>query len=650
MDEWIVAGRYRVESLIGIGGTAHVYKAVRVDTGETVAIKMLRPELSQDASFIRQFRKEAQIAIRYHHRNIVETLEVGDEDGGLYIVMEYIQGNTLKDIIKTQGPLSHAVAVDYAVQIAEALAYAHSHQLVHRDIKPQNMLIDGRGVLKVSDFGIARVASVSTMTMTGKNVMGSVHYLSPEQAQGGYVDTRSDLYSLGVVLYEMVTGRVPFDGDTAVSVAIKHIQDRVIPPRRIRENIPPSLEKVILKAMQKRPAQRYQYAAEMINDLVRTLEEPDGDFVKLASGAARMPSVSAAVNEGEQKPLVYLGTGKKQGKLRRKLPRRVIWRRVLIVFLLLCFAALGVLGVRWLQLRSQAAYQASLITEPLPRFIQMEETEAVTLLRDMGLEALIQTAYSDEYPAGTVISQLPEPDVRMQQGETVTLTVSLGEELLPIPNVEGLSLDEARTEIEAAGFQVGAVTVQSSDAPRDTVLAQSPLPAEEAVLKRGSLIDLWIARDAEGGSQATMPPVVGMGEQAALDYLESLGLTATIAGEEPSEIYAMGLVARQSPEVDSPIDADTEITLWISSGILQQWTYEYAARLEVEENDTQVVIWFDENGPDAAKIYDETLGQGRYGPIQLTAVGTQGGNKTITIYYNGVLHSSETLSPKEEES
>ena len=276
----ILGGRYELLEKTGGGGMAVVYKAKCHLLNRYVAVKILRPDLVENEEFVERFKRESQSAASLSHPNIVNMYDVGQENDIHYIVMEYVDGMTLKDYIRRKGRLSSEEAVRIACQICAGLHHAHENNIVHRDIKPQNILINKEGIAKVADFGIARAVTSSTVTMAGANVIGSVHYFSPEQARGGYVDKKSDIYSLGIVLYEMVTGVVPFEGDSAISVALKHIQEKVIPPVEINPNIPRSIQIIIERAIEKELKNRYDNAAEMLDDLNRALEEPDGAYVR----------------------------------------------------------------------------------------------------------------------------------------------------------------------------------------------------------------------------------------------------------------------------------------------------------------------------------------------------------------------------------
>ena len=291
-----ISDRYEIIDKVGSGGMADVYKAKCHRLNRYVAIKILKPEFSSDMNFVEKFRAEAQSVAGLSHPNIVSVYDVGDDDGLHYIVMELVEGITLKRFIERRGKLDIKEAVGIAIQIAQGMEAAHSHHIIHRDIKPQNIIISREGKVKVADFGIAKAATSNTIS---QNAIGSVHYLSPEQARGGYSDERSDIYSLGVTLYEMLTGQVPFAGDNSVSVALLHIQSEATPVQVLNPGVPTSVDRIVLKCMQKKPERRYQSAAELIRDLKKSLLNPDGDYVNISSNAAVTNSPTRPMTKDE---------------------------------------------------------------------------------------------------------------------------------------------------------------------------------------------------------------------------------------------------------------------------------------------------------------------------------------------------------------
>lgn len=585
MADWILKGRYLMGDVIGSGGMAMVYKASRLDTGETVAIKMLRPEYMEDASYVRQFRKEAQICIEHHHRNIVDTLEIGEDEGRLFIVMEYVAGQTLKDYIQKHHVLSHEQVVDIGVEICDALYYAHCHQLVHRDIKPQNIMLTTNHTAKVTDFGIARSAALSTITMGGDKVMGSVHYFSPEQARGGYTDRKTDLYSLGIVLYEMATGQLPFQGDTAVAVAIKQLQEKPVPPSQLNPTICRSLEDIILKAIEKDPQCRYDSAREMANDLMKSLRNPDGDFVKKIpppqheeGETVRMPKVrSGPIGNRARTPERI---SHESGSVPRVKPRQ---RRgmspgsiVLISFLVLLLVVLAV-GAAYLLGRMQDEQAAVRV---VPDVIGKTSNEAQLIFDREQLIVVTQEEYSDQQPAGRVIRCEPGVGTSVNTSTTITMFVSKGTEKLTVPDLEGMSLEDATERLRQEGLEIGDVRQSSTaDKPDNEVVQQDPVDGTQ--VDKGSKVDVWIAKNTQSQSQTQpeqriMDNYIGQKEQDVLIALEGRGLVIDqITRMESNE--PVGTIIQQDPVEGTPIAEGDRVKLWISKGLSDSTTAAPAA-------------------------------------------------------------------------
>ena len=557
---------------------AMVYKASRLDTGETVAIKMLRPEYMEDASYVRQFRKEAQICIEHHHRNIVDTLEIGEEEGRLFIVMEYVAGQTLKDYIQKHHVLSHEQVVDIGVEICDALYYAHCHQLVHRDIKPQNIMLTTNHTAKVADFGIARSAALSTITMGGDKVMGSVHYFSPEQARGGYTDRKTDLYSLGIVLYEMATGQLPFQGDTAVAVAIKQLQEKPVPPSQINPRICKSLEDIILKAIEKDPQCRYDSAREMANDLMKSLRNPDGDFVKKIPPPQRMPKVrSGPIGNRERTPE---RASHESNTAPRVKPRQ---RRgmspgsiVLISFLVLLLVVLAV-GAAYLLGRMQDEQAAVRV---VPDVIGKTSNEAQLIFDREQLIVVSQEEYSDQQPAGRVIRCEPGVGTSVNTSTTITMFVSKGTQKLTVPDLEGMSLEDATERLRQEGLEIGDVRQSSApDKPDNQVVQQDPVDGTQ--VDKGSKVDVWISKNPQSPTttqpeRLAMDNYIGQKEQDVLIALEARGLIAgQITRMESNE--PVGTIIQQDPVEGTPVAEGDQVKLRISKGLSDSTTTAPAA-------------------------------------------------------------------------
>ena len=496
--------RYELVEFIGKGGMALVYRAIDQRTGHSVAVKILRPEFNQDTEFCSRFEREAMTASKMSHHNIVNLLDVGQDGDIRYLVMEYVRGRTLKEVIRQKGALPPTVAAQIGIRILSALQHAHTNGIIHRDIKPQNILVHSDGHIKVGDFGIARVAGSNTIS-SEDSVMGSVHYFSPEQARGESVTFASDLYSVGVVLYEMLTGQPPFDGETPVAVALQHINGKARPMSELNPEIPPAMERVVEKAMEKRPEKRYQSALEMAQDLQRALQEPDGTWL------GRLPDkpipALAQPATARQKPVK---------------PSRSVWTWVGIIAL----AAGVVFGIA---LGAVRIYDQIVNTTEAPYCLDETEADALRLIARAGLKYEISRASDALKPAGTVVLQSPEYGTAMRKKETVFLTISTGPEEQPVPRIVGMGVEEARKELETNGFTLLALPERElSTSVWDTVLSQSP--EENTMLPSGSVVQVTLS-----GGSVTLPNLVGMTRQEAMLIIQQLQLSLTEIKEIPVE-------------------------------------------------------------------------------------------------------------------
>jgi len=484
MASRILAGRYDLKEKIGEGGMSVVFRAQDIVLSRYVAVKILRPEYTKDEQFIESFRRESQLAASIVDPNIVNVYDVGREGNIYYIVMELVEGKTLSEIIKDQGALDPKRAVSIARQIAMALATAHKHNLIHRDVKPHNVLISKDDVAKIADFGIAKEVTNDTIVGEQKEaVMGSIHYFSPEQARGTGVDERSDIYSLGIVLYEMVTGQVPFDGETAVEVAVKHISEAMTPPSRLNPNIPQDVEDIIMKATAKIPEDRYSSADEMITDL---------SFVKYSKGSDYLQDLEDRKNSGEEIGVdvdeekiketndkfakFNIDSAEKKKKL-KEIKRQYRIPKILAV----------VLGIIVAFLLSAVVYK--LFFDPakkvskeikLPKFVDMTLEEATNLAMDNNITIEVELEInSSEYAAGIIMSQSPSADAAVKTGSIVKVTVSKGANDGTIPNVIGKAQTSKRPNaqklIESYGYVLGKISYEhSSSIPEGYVISQNP--------------------------------------------------------------------------------------------------------------------------------------------------------------------------------
>ena len=501
----VLDNRYQLTKFIGQGGMALVYKALDQRTHHAVAIKILKPEYNHDEEFLRRFDREAQAASKVSHHNIVNLLDVGVQGQYRYLVLEYVEGRTLKDIIDEKGALPQVTAVQIAIRILSALQHMHRNGIIHRDIKPQNILIHADGHVKVSDFGIARLAGSGTISKTDM-VMGSVHYFSPEQAQGQEVTEASDIYSAGVVLYEMLTGSVPFDGDTPVAIAMQHIK---IPPRAVNilnPEVSPAINAVVQKALAKKPADRYQQAEDMARDLQKALTAP---VQKTPEGVID----PGPEDNGQHK--------------RPDHPRDPFdWSQTVRV-LIMAAAALVVTGL--IALLALHMYRSITNSATAPYVIDETEENAINLIYRAGLTAEVSRASDASRPAGTVIQQAPEYNTTMRRGGKVLITVSTGPQEQAVPSLYGMSVSKASSELEKYGFTLMALSRRAvSEKPWDTVLSQSPEAGTP--LQAGSIVQVTVS-----GGSVTIPNLVGMNRTEALQRAESLGLRITEVREVPVE-------------------------------------------------------------------------------------------------------------------
>ena len=552
----LIGKRYEILEKIGNGGMATVYKAQDTVLKRYVAVKVLREEFTTDEEFIRRFNTEAQSAASLAHPNIVSIYDVGTEDNIYYIVMELIQGKTLKEIIDEDGVLPWKWSLDIAIQIASALEVAHKNNIVHRDIKPHNIIITEDGVAKVTDFGIAKAVSNSTITAFGTTI-GSVHYFSPEHARGGYTDAKSDLYSLGVVMYEMLTGRVPFDADTPVSIALKHMQEKPIEPIKLNPAIPYSVNKIIMKAMEKDLNLRYQSATEMLKDLNMALKDPDGDFVKTASNdmayTQRIDTISEEAinnrsNQNEEKE------EKKKGKIGQFFQKHKALKIILIILLIIAIPVAGFFG-------TQAILNAGRADDvALPNFVEMTREEAENAATAAGLQLEVSEEYSSDVEEGKVISQDPAymDGYTVKENSTVKIAVSLGENIKTVPDVVGKTRDEATKAIEDEELKAEVVEEASSKVEAGYVIRQDP--EEDKELNAGETVKIYVST---GTKQITMEHVVGQAEDTAKKTLTDLGFEVNVVYEEDTS-KDNGVVLRQSLDAGRTVDEGTEVTLTVN--------------------------------------------------------------------------------------
>ncbi len=517
----IIDGRYRVLRRLGSGGMAEVWCAEDEQLGRGVALKLLARRFAEDAEFRERFRREAQAAAGLQHPNIVGIFDRGNWDGTAYIAMELVDGRTLKELIRDSfptHPLPPGRAVDLVIQILRALRYAHKRGIVHRDIKPQNVILDEEGQAKVADFGIARAAG-SDMTETGA-VVGTVQYISPEQAQGQPVSSRSDLYSAGIVLYELLTGRVPFDGEALVSVALKQVSEPPTPPSQLQPGIPPALEAVVMRALEKDPARRFQTADEFIAALEASRRAPARQVVLEPT-----PGEPWSAVEEEREPSRW-------------------WAWLLVLLLL---AAMGA-GAYFLLASNRV---------DVPSVVGKTSSAAAERLHRDGLELAIRNAVSDKVERDHVIAQDPDAGARVREGSVVTLTISVGRGTAPVPHVEGLPRAEAERAVRDAGFNPKVRQEFSDSVPAGQVIRSSP--AEGTEREKGSTVTLTVSR---GRETVAVPKLTGLDRDAAEQAVRDAGLQPNVTEKESAK--KPGTVLEQDPGPGATVDKGATVNITVA--------------------------------------------------------------------------------------
>ncbi len=560
MSVRLLAGRYELIEKIGDGGMAVVYKARCRLLNRFVAVKILKPEFTKDLKIIEGFRRESQAAASLAHPNIVNVFDVGREGNIHYIVMELIEGRVLSDVIAEDGPMDYRQALEIGRQMASALSLAHKNHIIHRDVKPHNILITPEGVAKITDFGIAKAMDATDMEASATAVMGSVHYFSPEQARGGYVDERSDLYSLGIVLYEMITGKVPFDGDDAVSVALMHINEELPPPSQLVTGLPAAVENIIVKATSKYSINRYASAEEMLEAI------KDADIVANIVGAPENPgqqspkeenaSSGEKTEEGKDQGMKKGKAGENEqrnGKARKGIRINRVKILAALAALILAIPASGLLMSGASLLKGSGEVQV-----PDVRKMSMEEARAE--LEKVGLTLQEGDRVIDyDLEEGLIVSQDPLPDTTVKKGWPVTVSISKGAGVDTVPNLVGKPFQDAVYLLQRYGYVQGAVTAEASEMPKDVVIRQSPESGTTA--KSGKAIDMVVS----SGPRLTVPPLVGMTLEQARAALAEAGLEVGEIGYDMSQVYAEGIVIWQQ-ELDSSIKPGARVNLKLSTG------------------------------------------------------------------------------------
>lgn len=571
MSSRILAGRYELLEKIGDGGMAVVYKARCRLLNRFVAIKILKPEFTKDMKFIENFRRESQSAASLTHPNIVNVYDVGKEGNIHYIVMELIEGQVLSDIIKNEGPMEFTKAIDIVKQIALALSFAHKNHIIHRDVKPHNILITQEGTAKITDFGIAKAVNSGTIVGNTGTIMGSVHYFSPEQARGGYVDEKSDIYSLGIVLYELVTGRVPFDAENPVAVALMHMNNEMVPPSQYVPLIPSALEDVIMKATNKYQVNRFKSASDMYEALcIINMEKTRAlSGFEYHSGAGMDATIEMKAVNGTMAGAAYAdskeeitGDMRKKDMKEKKSKKKVKINKVKVAAIIL--ALICAIPVSQLILSAIDNFTSDKEVT-VPDLVGMTVEEATDALNELNLEIKIGDQISStEYEEGQILSQEPKAEMTVKEGFPVTVDVSKGKAREgTIPNVVNKTAQDAKFVLESYGYEQGGVSTENSDMPKDVVIRQTPDAGTEA--EPGTKVSLVVSL-GRAVEQVPMPNVMGLDIDTAKAELEKAGLSIGAVGQEMSTAYPINTVMWQQYEPGTMVDKDSGVNLKLSTG------------------------------------------------------------------------------------
>lgn len=557
MSSRLLSGRYELLEKIGDGGMAVVYKGKDRLLNRFIAIKILRPEFTKDASFVENFKRESQAAAGLSHPNIVSVYDVGKEGNINYIVMELVEGKNLSTIIAEEAPLDYRRVIDLTKQVASALRIAHKNKIIHRDVKPHNIMVTSDGVAKLADFGIAKAVNDATLS-TNSKVIGSVHYFSPEQARGNYVDERSDIYSLGIVMYEMLTGRVPFDGDNPVSIALKHINEEIVPPHEYVDGIPPALERAVLKATNKFQTNRFNSADELIEELdnIEFVTKVVGNsiFAEASNEVARKRSDLEDPSEDEELLSNRKGKkakkNKKQGNSSRK-------KKIIRIALALAAILLIALGVAFATGKFSGKAK-------VPDLSDMTYKEAKKAADDAGFKIEKGKAvYSSEISEGHVVEQNPAGGEEAKKGSTIKVNLSKGSKDGTVPNLVGQNYKKVEKDLKKAGYKLGIVKSETSTKPEGTILSQDPAAGSNA--DKGTKINITIS-DGKGKDKGTVPSVTGKSLEEAKTAIRNAGFSVGNITYDESNVYGNGYVMWQQYAANTSLEKGQTIDIEVSKG------------------------------------------------------------------------------------
>ena len=596
-DGIYLSGRYQVLSKIGAGGMADVYKAKDCMLNRYVAVKVLKKEYREDENFVKKFRSEAQAAAGLLNPNIVNVYDVGEDRGLYYMVMELVEGITLKEYVQKKGKLSSKEAISIAIQMCTGIEAAHNHHIIHRDIKPQNIIISKEGKVKVTDFGIAKATTSQTVSTSA---MGSVHYVSPEQARGGYCDEKSDIYSLGITMYEMVTGHVPFDHENGVTIALMHLQNEITPPSQIRDGIPDSLEKIILKCTMKKPEDRYQTADELIADLKLVFEDTSGEYVGIVPTIDDSPTIMIDQNELTQRiqtnddtqPVedsdsnAYLEEDDEEEEtgMNSKIEKLVIVLAAVVGAIILISIVVFVVKSSGLFRSGKSTTQSTIAATTEAKHHNTTEKYTVDNYIGLSLEAAreaidnkfkinVTEEYSDTYAKGLVMQQDPESDTELEEGKTIKLVVSKGQKIedkVTVPDVRSKTKSGAQSELKAAGLKVSIKESYSDDVAKGEVISQTP--SQGSKVSKNTTVVITVSKGKKEDQTVSVPYLRYYTESEASQELQRVGLSLGSVLTEYSDSVEKGLVIRQRISSGSKVKKGTAVGIYVSLGPRQTAT------------------------------------------------------------------------------
>lgn len=663
-DGIVLGKRYEVLSKIGAGGMADVYKGKDTMLNRYVAIKVLKKEYREDENFVRKFHSEAQAAAGLLNPNIVNVYDVGEDRGLYYMVMELVEGITLKEYIEKKGKLSHKEVISIAIQMCNGIGAAHAAGIVHRDIKPQNVMISRDGKVKVTDFGIAKAVTSNTIS---SNAMGSVHYTSPEQARGGYSDAKSDIYSIGITLYEMVTGRVPFDGESTVEVAMKHLQQEITPPSEYAPDIPYSLEQIILKCTQKNSERRYASTADLTRDLKRSMMDPDGDFVEIPP-LRNADTVIITDDELDDIRSSYddydddygddddYGAddydddygddryddddeeyddddydGRKGAEEVNPHMNKVMKILMIVVALIIAFILIFAVGkaagiFKSIESGTTTEDSSDKDTVKVPDIVGMTEEGATKALKDKKLGIKVDSREdSEKYEEGKVSEQKTKAGTKVKKHSTVHVVVSsalIGKEII-VPDVSGMSEDEAQKKLTDAGFKPTSEFQYDDNVAEGNVISTTPAANSKAA--KDTQVKMIVSK---GAQKKTVPDVRGKSEADARSEIQAAGLTVGSTSTQHDDSVAKGNVISQSVTPGKKVSAGTAVNLVLSSGSDKVSIQNFAGKDEEE-----LLSWASQNGLNASKQKDEYSSNYEEGTIISMSPASGSVSKGSTITY-----------------